>query len=138
MISIIPVGFALIGLYWLRWVIWKRKELPIVIPILFTCFFLPKINLIKVSTLSTAGIRIDDFLTLLLLLIAIMDPATYRHKAVKWGVRILLLLSVVNLLSVFVGRMKGYDNSILHSILMVVRKFEYFAFVPVGDRKSVV
>ena len=132
MLSIIPVGAALIGLYWLRWIGWKRKELPLVIPILFTCFFLPKINLIKVSTLSTAGIRIDDFLTLLLLLIAVMDPASYRHKVVKWSLRMMLLLSVVNLLSVFVGRIKGYDNSILHAILMVARKFEYFAFVPVG------
>jgi len=122
----------MLGVYWLRWIIWKRKEIPLVVPILFTCFFLPKINLIQVSTLSTAGIRIDDLLALVLLLVAIMDPATYRNRVIKWGLRMLLLLSVVNLLSVLVGRLKGYDNQILLSILMVIRKFEYCSFALVG------
>lgn len=107
LISIITFSLVLLGIYWLRWIIWKRKEIPLVVPILFTCFFLPKINLIQVSSLSTAGIRIDDFLALVLLLIAIMDPATYRNKAIKWGVWMLLLLSAVNLLSVVVGRLRG-------------------------------
>ena len=132
LISIVDISLVLLGIYWLRWIIWKRKELPIVIPILFTCFFLPKINLIQVSNLSTAGIRIDDFLALVLLLIAIMDPATYRNKAIRWGVLMLLLLSVANLLSVFVGRIRGYDNQVLLSVLMVIRKFEYFAFALAG------
>ena len=85
MISIIPLSGALLGLYWLRWLLWKRKEQPAAVPVLFTCFFLPKLNLLKVSALSTAGIRADDLLALVLLLIAVMDPATYRHRAVKWG-----------------------------------------------------
>ena len=132
LISIVTLSLVMLGVYWLRWIIWKRKEIPLVVPILFTCFFLPKINLIQVSALSTAGIRIDDFLALVLLLVAIMDPATYRNRVIKWGLRMLLLLSVVNLLSVVVGRLKGYDNQILLSILMVIRKFEYCSFALVG------
>ncbi len=132
LISIVSISLVLLGVYWLRWIIWKRKEIPLVVPILFTCFFLPKINLIQVSSLSTAGIRIDDFLAVVLLLIAVMDPATYRNKAIRWGVWMLLLLSAVNLLSVFVGRLRGYDNQILLSVLMVIRKFEYFSFALAG------
>lgn len=132
LISIVTLSLVMLGVYWLRWIIWKRKEIPLVVPILFTCFFLPKINLIQVSTLSTAGIRIDDLLALVLLLVAIMDPATYRNRVIKWGLRMLVLLSVVNLMSVVVGRLKGYDNQILLSVLMVIRKFEYLSFALAG------
>ena len=132
MISMIPLSAGLLGLYWLRWLIWKRKELPIVIPILFTCFFLPKLNLMQVSTLSTAGIRVDDFLALVLLMIAVMDPATFRNKHIRRGVGMLIVLAVLNLLSVFIGRIRGYDNQILLSVMMVIRKFEYFTFALTG------
>ena len=100
MIPIIPLSGALLLAYWVRWIFWKRKEQPIAVPVLVTCFFLPKINLLKVSSLSTAGIRADDLLALVLLLAAVMDPATYRNKAVKWGFRILLVLSAIVLLNV--------------------------------------
>jgi len=132
LISIVDLSLVLLGIYWIRWIIWKRKEIPPVVPILFTCFFLPKLNLIQVSSLSTAGIRIDDILALVLLLVAIMDPATYRNRAVKWGTWVLAALSAVNLLSVFFGRMQGYGNQVLLSILMVIRKFEYCSFALVG------
>ena len=132
MISMIPLSAGLLGVYWIRWLIWKRKELPIVIPILFTCFFLPKLNLVQVSRLSTAGIRVDDFLALILLFIAIMDPATFRNRHIRRGVGMLAALAVLNLLSVFIGRIRGYDNQILLSVMMVIRKFEYFAFALVG------
>ena len=132
MIPIIPLSGALLLAYWVRWIFWKRKEQPVAVPVLVTCFFLPKINLLKVSSLSTAGIRADDLLALVLLLAAVMDPATYRNKAVKWGFRILLVLSAVNLLSVVAGRMYGYDNQILLSVMMVIRKFEYGSFALTG------
>lgn len=132
MISIFPFSYVLLGLYWVRWLIWKRKELPLVVPVLFTCFFMPKQNLMMVSYLSTAGLRVDDFLTLILLIVAIMDPATYRNKAVRWGFGMLIVLSVVNLLSVFVGRLLGYGNQLLLPFLMVARKFEYGAYVLIG------
>ncbi len=132
MISMIPLSAGLLGAYWIRWLIWKRKELPIVIPILFTCFFLPKLNLMRVSSLSTAGIRVDDFLALILLFVAIMDPATFRNRHIRRGVAMLIILAALNLLSFVIGRIRGYDNQILISIMMVIRKFEYFAFALIG------
>ena len=132
MISIIPVSAAIIGVYWLRWIIWKRKDTPLVIPLLFTCLFLPKLNLMKVSGLSTAGIRTDDILALVLLIIAVRDKDTWKNRTIRVGVLILCILSGLNMLSVVSGRLQGYNNQILFSILSVIRKFEYFAFALVG------
>ena len=132
MIYIGYVSGAMLALYWLRYLIFKRKEQPFALPVLFTCLFLPKLKLVEISDLTTAGIRPDDFLALLLLLIAIMDPDTYRNKHVKRGILLLIALSVLNLGSVLVGRMNGYNNNILLSILMVVRKFEYGSFALTG------
>ena len=131
MISLIPLSGILILLYWIRYFVLK-KDLPITVPILFTCLFLPKLNLLKVSGLSTAGIRTDDLLALVLLVIAVRDRHTYMNRHVKRGILVLIVLSAVNLLSVFIGRMNGYENQIMFSILSVIRKFEYFAFVSVG------
>ena len=133
MIPIIPLSSAMLLAYWVRWIIWKRKEQPVSVPILITCFFLPKVNLLKVSSLSTAGIRADDLLALLLLGIAVLaDPETYRNKAVKRGIWALLALSAVNLLSVFIGRLHGYNNQVLLSVMMALRKFEYGSFALTG------
>lgn len=123
---------AFLALYWLRWIIFKRKEQPIVLPILFTCLFIPKMKLVEISDLTTAGIRPDDFLALVLLIIAIMDPATYRDKHIRRGILLLIALSAVNILSVLIGRMNGYGNNLMLSILMVVRKFEYGSFALTG------
>ncbi len=132
MISIIPISGGLLLLYWLRYFFLKRKELPLAVPILFTCLFIPKLNLIKVSTLSTAGIRIDDLLALLLLIIAVTDAETWKNKIVRRGIWFLLLLSALNLASLVSGRLQGYDNNILFSILTILRRFEYFSFALAG------
>ena len=132
MISIIPLSGAMLLLYWIRYVIRKRKEQPLAVPVLFTCFFLPKLNLLKVSSISTAGIRIDDFLALGLLILALTDRRTWKNKMIRRGVGMLIVLSAVNLLSVVLSRMRGYDNQILLSVMMVIRKFEYFSFALTG------
>ena len=132
MISIIPLSGAMLLLYWIRYIIWKRKEQPLAVPILFTCFFLPKINLLKVSAISTAGIRVDDFLALALLILAATDSRTWKNKHIRRGILFLIALSAVSLLSVVLSRIRGYDNQILLSILIVIRRFEYFSFALTG------
>ena len=132
MISIIPLSGAMLLLYWIRYVIRKRKEQPLAVPILFTCFFLPKINLLKVSSISTAGIRVDDFLALALLILAVTDVRTWKNKHIRRGILFLIALSAVSLLSVLLSRIRGYDNQILLSILIVIRRFEYFSFALTG------
>ena len=132
MIPITPISGGLLLLYWLRWLLRKRKDLPLTVPILFTCLFLPKLNLIEISVQSTAGIRIDDLLALLLLVIAVTDRETWKNRIVRYGVLFLLILSVLNLGSLVSGRLQGYHNNVLFSILTVARKFEYFSFVLTG------
>ncbi len=132
-VKILPVSLAVLGVYWAWYLIAKRKTTPLAVPILFTCFFLPKMNLVEVSGLSTAGIRIDDFLALFLLIIAVVkDSFTWKNRYIRRGIEILVILSAVNLLSLASGLIQGYGNQILLSILMIIRKFEYFAFALIG------
>ena len=132
MIPITPISGGLLLLYWLRWLLRKRKDQPLAVPILFTCLFIPKLNLLKISVQSTAGIRADDLLALILLVIAVTDRETWKNKIVRYGVMFLTLLSVLNLASLFSGRLQGYSNNILFSLLTVLRKFEYFSFALTG------
>lgn len=132
-VPILQVCGVVLLVYWGWYIIRRRKDIPLTIPLLFTCLFLPKLNLLKVSGISTAGIRIDDFLALGLLIIAVVkDSGTWKNRYIKRGIQLLIILSAVNLLSVAAGRLQGYDNQLLLSILMVIRKFEYFAFALIG------
>ena len=132
-VPILQVSGVILLVYWGWYILRRRKEIPLTIPILFTCLFLPKLNLVKVTGMSTAGIRIDDFLALGLLITAVVrDSGTWKNRYIKRGIQLLIILSAVNLLSVAAGRIQGYDNQVLLSILMVIRKFEYFAFALIG------
>lgn len=132
-VPILQVSGVILLVYWAWYIIRRRKEIPLTIPLLFTCLFLPKLNLLKVTGMSTAGIRIDDFLALGLLITAVVkDSGTWKNRYIKRGIQLLILLSAVNLLSVAAGRIQGYENQVLLSVLMVIRKFEYFAFALIG------
>ena len=132
---LIPTGVFLAA-YWIRYFLLTTKygrKLPLILPLAFTCLFIPKITLMQVNPdHSMAGIRTDDILTLIMLLIAIRDAYTWKNKRVLIGLGLLLALSVSNFISIFVGRSMGYDNAIPFSILFILRRFEYFAFVLIG------
>ena len=134
MISILIPSGILLAVYWARYFLAEhRKGIPMTVPLVFTCMFIPKLNLLEVNhTYSTAGIRTDDILTLVLLVIALRDAYTYRNRYIKWGLGFLTALAVSNLASMIVGRAGGYDNSVLFAILSIARKFEYFAFALIG------
>lgn len=130
---LIPAGIML-AVYWIRYFGTERKKgIPFSVPLLFTCLFIPKLNLIRVNrTYNTAGIRPDDLLTLVLFLIALRDTRTWKNKYIRWGLVFLAALSAANLVSMFIGRANGYDNAVLFSILSIARKYEYFAFALIG------
>ena len=130
---LIPAGI-LLAVYWIRYFgVERKKGIPLSVPLLFTCLFIPKLNLIRVNrTYNTAGIRPDDILTLVLLLVALRDTRTWKNKYIRWGLGFLAALTVANLISMFVGRTNGYDNAVLFSVLSIARKFEYFAFALIG------
>ena len=56
----------------------------------------------------------------------------WKNRYIRRGIEILAVLSAVNLLSLASGLVQGYGNQVLLSILMIIRKFEYFAFVLIG------
>ena len=134
MISILIPSGIMLAVYWARYFLSeRRKGIPLTVPLVFTCLFIPKLNLIGINrTYSTAGIRTDDFLTLALLIIALRDSYTYRNKYIKWGLGFLAALSAAGVVSMMIGRAGGYENNILFSVLAIARKFEYFAFALIG------
>ena len=136
MISILVPTFALLGLYW-AWFFFRKfkqgKKLSFILPLAFTCLFIPKINLIQVNPdHSMAGIRTDDLLALVMVLTAVVDRRTWKDRRVLIGLGFLGALSLACLISVFCGRGMGYDNAVPFSILSILRRFEYFAFVLIG------
>ena len=134
MISILIPSGIMLAVYWARYFLAEhRKGIPLTVPLVFTCLFIPKLNLLEVNHVySTAGIRTDDLLTLVLLIIALRDSYTYKNKYIKWGIGFLAALTVANLISLITGRAGGYENNILFSILTIARKYEYFAFTLIG------
>ena len=132
---LIPSGIFL-AVYWARyfWLTRKQgKKLPLILPLAFTCLFIPKINLIQVNPdHSMAGIRADDILAFVMLIISIRDAYVWKNKKILIGLGFLLALSISNFISIFVGRSMGYDNAIPFSILFILRRFEYFAFALIG------
>ena len=136
MMSILIPGGIFLAIYWARyfWLTRKQgKKLPLILPLAFTCLFIPKINLIQVNPdHSMAGIRADDILAFVMLIISIRDAYVWKNKKILTGLGLLLALSVSNFISIFVGRSMGYDNAIPFSILFILRRFEYFAFALIG------
>ena len=136
MMSILIPSGVFLAIYWARyfWLTRKQgKKLPLILPLAFTCLFIPKINLIQVNPdHSMAGIRADDILAFVMLVISIRDAYVWKNKKILTGLGFLLALSVSNFISIFVGRSMGYDNAIPFSILFILRRFEYFAFALIG------
>ena len=136
MISILIPSGILLAVYWARFFVlrYRRGEkLPLSVPLAFTCLFVPKVNLFDVNrTYSTAGIRTDDLLIVILLIIALREAYTYRNKYIRWGIGFLAAMTAASLVSMLTGRAGGYDNNILFSVLSSLRKVEYFALAVIG------
>ena len=136
MISIlIPTGI-LLALYWGRFLLLKYrrgKAVSWLVPLAFTCLFIPKITLIQVNPdHSMAGIRTDDLLALVMLIIAVTDKRTWKDRRILAGIGFLGALTAAGIVSVLCGRGMGYDNAVLFSVMSMIRKFEYFAFALIG------
>lgn len=130
MLSINTVSSLLLCCYITSYfLIRKRKDLDLFL--LFLIFFLPKINIIGMGSMTTAGIRIDDFL-ILYLLIRNFRKSTYRNIYVHKGIKLLYLLTLSNMVSVITGIFIGLNSNILYPALVIVRKFEYFSLIFVG------
>ena len=134
MVSILIPAGVLLALYWGRYFGWQRKKgVPLTVPLAFTCLFIPKINLFGIGDVhNPAGFRADDFLALLMLIIAIRDVHTWKDKRIRWGIGFLIALTAAGLVSMLLGRANGFENHVLFSILSIIRKYEYFAFTLIG------
>lgn len=95
--------------------------------------FFPKVDLIGVSGSST-GIRFDDLLILLFLILMlpkiISTLRKNRHLALLHG--LIILWVICGLISTFVGMRHGLVNNPLLSVLTSIRKYEYFVAIFIG------
>ena len=130
MLSINVVSTIFLIEYIISYFIIRRKK-DLTLFLLFLIFFLPKINIIGVGKMTTAGIRIDD-LIILFLLLKNYRKSTYKNRYVQKGVQLLLLLTTANIISVITGIFIGLNSNILYPILVLVRKFEYFSLIFIG------
>lgn len=136
MISIlIPSGICL-AVYWARY-LWNtfklKKRVSLLVPLAFTCLFIPKVTLMQINPdHSMAGIRTDDILALVMLAAAVIDARNRKNRKILWGIAFLGALTVSNLISLMVGQAFGYENSVKFSIFSIIRKYEYFAFAVIG------
>ena len=133
-ISILIPSGILLAVYWANYFFKDRKKgVPLSVPLAFTCLFIPKVNLIHVNrTYSTAGIRTDDLLALLLLIVAVRDACTYKNKHIWRGIILLIILTAANMVSIIVGLTSGLENAIPYCFLPIIRRYEYFAFALIG------
>ena len=134
MISILIPSGILLAAYWGLYLGRGRKTgVPVIVPLVFTCLVIPKVNLITVNpAYSTAGIRIDDLLALVLLGISVRDAATWKNRHIRVGLIFLTALTAVGILGMIAGRANGLENNTLFAVLVWIRKFEYFAFALIG------
>ncbi len=133
-ISILIPSGILLAVYWGYWFLKDRKRgVPLSVALAFTCLFIPKVNLIHVNrTYSTAGIRTDDLLALVLLIVSLRDSFTYKNKHIRIGICFLVILTVANGISIIIGLSSGLENAIPYCFLPIARRYEYFAFALIG------
>ena len=97
--------------------------------------FVPKINLISFS-MTTAGVRIDDFIVLILFLMFLMSIFTKRSIKIesekfKKTRKFIIIYLAVCLISVIVGSIAKTINP-FSGIIYFCRKIEYFLFIYFG------
>ena len=125
MISILVPSGILLAIYWARYFADRYKHgkrVPLLVPLAFTCLFIPKINLMEVNrTYSTAGIRTDDLMILIMLVISLREAYTYRNRYIRWGIGFLAAITGAGLVSMMTGITNGYEkyNLIVSNKLMI-------------------
>ena len=99
--------------------------------------FLPKINLITISG-TTTGIRIDDFLIAISIIMYIIKKKNSNEKLLHNNkfMRIFWIYIIVCVASTILGYAKGYI-SILLGIIYCMRKIEYFLLFFIGYDYSI-
>lgn len=103
--------------------------------ILLLCItILPKINLIKVGGSST-GIRIEDILILIYIMLEIMsrfkNGKKINCKKLNKIKKIFSVYIMICICSTFFGTIKGWINPLVGG-LYLIRKIEYFCMIYIG------
>lgn len=128
MFSIVIVSSCLLLAYWAYVIIGKRS---VPLALFVTLIFVPKINLVSVGGLTTAGVRADDFIVVVLLLYTASLPAS-RDGFWSRAIKVISVLMAVNSISLLGGIVILGNERLLYSTLVVIRHLEYFLLLPIG------
>lgn len=129
MIDIVYLSLAFIIFLFFLFIKSDRKITDFLLLLIEIIIVIPKINLFgSSSNMTTAGIRIDDFLVLLCLIISIFLIKKFRGNILKitWIMVIILLTCFI---SFFHGIITGLNTEFTYSLLSIIRKFEYFCLI---------
>ena len=111
----------------------KRREY-LSLYVIFMMLFLPKINIMSLSSGTSAGLRTDDLLILLfMIVICFVDKFKSCKTLFDTKVfKIFYIYFIVSILSFFIGEISGYSFNTMLSAFTLIRKLEYFCFIFLG------
>lgn len=106
----------------------------IVVFLLITILFIPKVNIIKIPGIST-GIRLEDILICVLTVISLINlyktKFTIKSKELKKIILIFSIYFACCFISVIIGSINNYISP-FQGIIFTIRKLEYFICIYFG------
>lgn len=118
----------------LFFVILKKQRKYLSLFVIIITLFLPKINILKISSGTATGLRTED-LIIFLFMIVICFKEQFKSCYKLFDLKVFKLFYLYILLSVissFIGVSSGYTYSYSLSIFSLIRKVEYFCYIFVG------
>ena len=115
-------------------ILWIKKREYLSLYIIFAMLFLPKINIIKISAGTTVGLRADDLL-ILLFVVVICFFERFKSCSKVFDSKIFKLFCLylfLSTISALIGMVTGYTYNSGLSLFTLIRKVEYFCYIFVG------
>ena len=95
--------------------------------ICFLLFFMPKVSFVSISSLTSTGLRYDDFFVLYIF-VSLLSRKTI-NKRIKHGIMTMIILAGLNIIAML---FHTHKVQLFFSILSIIRKFEYFSLIFAG------
>lgn len=126
-------GLALISIIIFFFLYFKKREY-LAAYVISIVIFLPKINIVSLSESASAGLRTDDLIICLFMVLTILveKMRTYENAINSKFYKLFCLYLICSFISFNVGMITGYTYSISLSFFNIIRKIEYFCFIFVG------
>lgn len=118
----------------LFFVILKKQRKYLSLFVIILTLFLPKINIIQLSSGTATGLRTEDLIIFLfMIIICFKEKFDNCYKIFDYKVfKLFYLYIFLSVISSFIGVISGYTFNYSLSIFALIRKVEYFCYIFVG------